>query len=64
MSHKTKEQLGREATAIWNDIKGKALTAKDRMAIPPQDMATGDPLKRAREMGEVALGYTDEQALV
>ena len=64
MSHITKEQLGLEAKAIWETIKGKALTPKDRMAIPAQEMATGDPLKRAREMGEVALGYTDEQARV
>ena len=60
MSHKTKEQLGAEAVQIWNSIKDAQLSPKDRMAIPPQEMATGDPAKRAREMSEVALGYTDE----
>ena len=64
MSHKTKEQLGAEAVQIWNSIKDAQLSPKDRMAIPPQEMATGDPAKRAREMSEVALGYTDEQARV
>lgn len=64
MSHKTKEQLGAEAVQIWNSIKDAKLSPKERMALPPQEMATGDPVKRAREMSEVALGYTDEQARV
>jgi len=64
MSHKTREELGREAAGLWASVKDKALAPKDRMAIPAQDMATRDPVSRAREMGEVALGYTDEQALV
>jgi glutamate synthase (NADPH/NADH) small chain len=62
MSHKTKEELGKEAEALWASLKDKALTPKDRMAIPVQEMATREPKARAREMGEVALGYTDEQA--
>ena len=45
-------------------MKDKALAPKDRMAIPAQDMATRDPVSRAREMGEVALGYTEDQARV
>ena len=64
MSHKTKEELGREAAGLWASMKDKALAPKDRMAIPAQDMATRDPVSRAREMGEVALGYTEEQARV
>ncbi len=54
MSHKTKEQLAAEAISLWNDIKDKKLSPKDRMAIPVQEMAAGDPLVRARQMGEVA----------
>ena len=64
MSHKTKEELGREAAGLWASMKDKALAPKDRMAIPAQEMATRDPVSRAREMGEVALGYTEEQARV
>jgi len=64
MSHKTQEELAREAEMIWNDIKGKTLSPKDRMEIPVQEMPARDPVKRAREMGEVALGYTEEQARV
>ena len=40
------------------------LTPKDRMAIPQQEMPSGEPLVRARQMTEVALGYTAEQAVV
>lgn len=64
MSHKTQEELAREAEKIWNAIKGKTLSPKDRMEIPVQEMPARDPMKRAREMGEVALGYTEEQARV
>lgn len=64
MSHKTQEELAREAEKIWNAIKGKTLSPKDRMEIPVQEMPARDPVKRAREMGEVALGYTEEQAQV
>jgi glutamate synthase (NADPH/NADH) small chain len=62
MSHKTKEELGKEAEVLWTSLKDKTLSPKDRMAIPVQEMATREPETRAREMGEVALGYTDEQA--
>ncbi len=68
MSHKTKEELGAEASAIWAGLKeksaAKALSPKDRLAIPPQEMPARDPVRRAREMDEVALGYTEEQARV
>ncbi len=64
MSHKPQEELAREAEKIWNAIKGKTLSPKDRMEIPVQEMPARDPVKRAREMGEVALGYTEEQARV
>jgi glutamate synthase (NADPH/NADH) small chain len=64
MSHKSREELGREAAGLWASVKDKALAPKDRMAIPAQEMATREPAQRAREMGEVALGYTEEQARV
>ncbi len=38
------------------------MTAKERMAIPVQAMPEQDPVSRARNMNEVALGYTPEMA--
>ena len=38
------------------------MTAKERLAIPPQPMPEQDPVVRARNMDEVALGYTAEMA--
>ncbi len=38
------------------------MTNKERMAIPVQEMPAQDPLVRAKNMQEVALGYTAEQA--
>ncbi len=38
------------------------MTPKERMAIPPQEMPQQDPALRARNMKEVALGYTAEMA--
>lgn len=39
-----------------------ALTPKERMAIEPQPMPEQDPAVRAKNMEEVALGYTAEMA--
>ena len=64
MEHKTTEMLEKEAEKLWGGIQGKTLTPKDRAAIPQQEMPSRDPVKRAREMGEVALGYTETQARV
>ena len=64
MTHKTKEQYTAEAKELLASLKDKTLTPKDRMAIPQQEMPTGEPLERARKMDEVALGYTAEQAQI
>ncbi|HRZ41008.1 MAG TPA: NADPH-dependent glutamate synthase, partial [Candidatus Omnitrophota bacterium] len=40
----------------------KQLKPKDRLAIPPQPMPSQDPLVRRKNMSEVALGYSPEQA--
>ncbi len=58
------EQLKSEAIATLATIEGKTLGAKDRLAIPAQEMPTQDPAERVRNMNEVALGYTMEQARV
>ena len=38
------------------------MTAKEKMSIPPQAMPEQEPKARARNMNEVALGYTAEMA--
>ena len=38
------------------------MTPKEKMAIPPQEMPSQEPKVRARNMNEVALGYTAEMA--
>ena len=40
------------------------LTAKDRNAIPQMEMPAREPKARARQMDEVALGFSKEQAIV
>ncbi len=62
--HKTTEMLQEEAAKIWAGLEGKTLTNKDRFAIPQQEMPSQDPLERAHNMSEVALGYTETQARV
>ena len=60
--------LQAEAKKEYKVLKEKLdhapLTPKDRTAIPLQEMPCGEPKKRSREMSEVALGYTKEQAVV
>ncbi|MGL4370856.1 MAG: NADPH-dependent glutamate synthase, partial [Spirochaetota bacterium] len=56
--------LAAEASELWSGLKEKTLTVKDRIAIPAQEMAAGDPVIRAREMSEVALGYSEDQERV
>ncbi|MCF0242142.1 MAG: dihydropyrimidine dehydrogenase, partial [Treponema sp.] len=62
--HKTVEELRNIAVEEQKKFEGKELTNKDRMAIPQMDMPSGEPKVRARQMTEVALGYTAEQAVV
>ncbi|HSV56946.1 MAG TPA: NADPH-dependent glutamate synthase, partial [Magnetospirillaceae bacterium] len=61
---RTKEELAAAARAIWAGIAGRDIRPRDRMAIPVQDMPCQDPVSRGRNMSEVALGYTEEQARV
>ena len=64
----SKEQLAeaaeKEYKALQEKLAAGALTPKDRMAIPQQEMPVAEPTARARLMSEVALGYTKEQAVV
>lgn len=54
----------KEYEALKEKMAAGALTPKDRMAIKQMEMPTGEPAVRAREMTEVALGYTEEMAVV
>ena len=58
------EAMDREAREILASIEGKELSAKERAQIPHQDMPVQDPGERIRNMSEVALGYTEAEALV
>jgi len=64
MSHKTREQLALEAGELLKKTAcgNKPLTARDRLAIPLQEMPQQDPVTRRGNMNEVALGYSPEQA--
>ena len=66
MSHSTPEQLATAAHANLKTLepKLKELKPKDRLAIPEQPMPSQDPAIRRRNIMEVALGYTPEQAKV
>ena len=57
-------KMQNEAKILLEELKGKTLTNRDRMAIPQQDMPAQDPGERITNMEEVALGYTDEQVVV
>ncbi|MDA3925002.1 MAG: NADPH-dependent glutamate synthase [Kiritimatiellae bacterium] len=56
------ESLQAAAVEKLAELKGVDLKPKDRMAIPPQEMPTQDPTVRSHNMGEVAVGYSAEQA--
>lgn len=64
MEYIDKDELQRKAIKTLEGIKGKVLTVKERIALPPQEMPTLPPKERARLINEVATGYTPEQAIV
>ncbi len=64
--HKIPEELFAEAAAELKDLESRqeALTMKERLGIPLQEMPNQDPDERRENMSEVALGYSLEQARV
>ena len=56
-------EMDGEAKKILDEIKGKTLTPKERMAIAHQEMPSQDPKERISNMNEVALGYTESMAM-
>lgn len=65
MTHLSIEQLDQQACHILETIHGREneLTVKERMAIPSQEMACLNPETRCAVTHEVALGYTENQAI-
>ena len=60
---KTAEMIEKEAKEVLASLP-ETLTPKDRAAIPHMDMPQQDPKERIHNMSEVAIGYTEDEALV
>ncbi len=58
------KDLQRAALEVLAELDTKELSAKDRMAIPPQPMPEQPAKERVQNMSEVTYGYTPEQARV
>ena len=56
------KELDKKAEELVNNLPS-SMSVKDRMAIPCQDMPSQDPHERIHNMKEVALGYTENEAL-
>ncbi|QEN04967.1 NADPH-dependent glutamate synthase [Thiospirochaeta perfilievii] len=52
--------------SIYANLEGKdnQLKPKERMTIPQMDMPAQDPVLRSKNQKEVALGYTEEMAII
>lgn len=59
----SKTELDNEAKRILSTLND-SLTAKDRLSIPVCPMPAQDPAVRCHNMQEVALGYTEDQAVL
>ncbi len=64
MEHLNLQQLDTIALDILSSLDVPSLKIKERLAIPPQEMASQIPSERVCNMGEVALGYTEAQVKV
>ena len=64
MSFKAPEELQEIALKYYNETKDRDLTNRERREIPIQDMPAQEPLARAHNISEVAIGYSKEQAVV
>ncbi|MBL7737936.1 MAG: NADPH-dependent glutamate synthase [Chitinophagaceae bacterium] len=66
MSYKPANELQKEAQCLLDEYLSKvtSLKVKERQKIPAQEMPVQDPEQRSRNMAEVALGYSFEQARV
>ncbi len=64
MSHENPEVIAEKAREWLAEyiVKKDELKPKDRMKIPSQEMPAQDPIERGKNLDEVALGFTMEQA--
>jgi glutamate synthase (NADPH/NADH) small chain len=64
MTHRSPAELKEAAKKLLAEYlpKKDELKAKDRIAIPSQDMPSQAPEVRIRNLDEVAVGYSEEQA--
>jgi glutamate synthase (NADPH/NADH) small chain len=64
MSYISPEELEKNAKELLNGYidDHRSLKPKERLKIPAQEMPNQDPLIRRHNLGEVALGYTPEEA--
>lgn len=62
--HTSPDTLKAQAAELLKTLDGRELSVKERLAIPPQEMPAQDPAERVKNMAEVALGYSAEQARV
>ncbi len=60
----TQEERTKLMQGLLEKKNSGALKTKDRLAIPPQEMPEQDAAARRRNVSEVALGYTEEQARI
>lgn len=63
-NHRTEREMRDAAAAVLAGIEGRELTAKERLALPFQEMPCREPNERARTVDEVSTGYSVEQARV
>lgn len=64
MSHMDRTQYEDGARIELDRIHSETQTPRTRLAIPVQDMPSQNPAVRRANMGEVATGYTREQAMI
>lgn len=64
IAHPDKAELDKVAAELLQTYGNRELKAKERLAIPPQEMPSQDPHVRVSNMDEVATGYTEAQVKV
>jgi len=64
MNNMNQVALNERAETLLNEIEGRELRKKERLAIPLQEMPSQDPDERCDNMYEVALGYSEAQVRV
>jgi glutamate synthase (NADPH/NADH) small chain len=64
MTYIPAEKLKEEAEKLLEELDFEGMKPKDRMKIPMQEMPSQEPLVRAKNIEEVAIGYYEEQVKI